>query len=69
MFICLRPRTPYLPYTLYTCIHMTQYTYSVYTQGRGGELHQREEERGNSSQSWVENTNMNDCISSLQYKL
>jgi hypothetical protein len=31
----------------------------------GGELNQREGERGNSSQSCVENTNMTDCISSL----
>jgi hypothetical protein len=32
----------------------------LFTQGRegeGGELNQREGERGNSSQSWVENTN------------
>ena len=33
--------------------------------GRGGGLNQRESWRGNSSQSWVENTNMTDCISSL----
>ncbi len=39
----------------------------VYT-GKGGErgeLNQREGKGGNSSQSWVENTNMIDCISSL----
>jgi hypothetical protein len=61
VFICLRPGTPYPPpYTLYTCI---QYTYS-HREG-GGELNQREGERGNSSQSWVENINMTDCISSL----
>jgi hypothetical protein len=44
-------------------------TYKVYlfTQGRGegGDLNQRECERGNRSQSWVENTNMTDCISGL----
>jgi hypothetical protein len=28
----------------------------------GGELNKREGWRGNSSQSWVENTNMTDCI-------
>ncbi len=33
--------------------------------GEGGELNQREGYRDNSSQSWVENTNMTDCISSL----
>ncbi len=39
-----------------------------YTQGRWeeGESWTREKgERGNSSQSWVKNTNMNGCISSL----
>jgi hypothetical protein len=30
-----------------------------------GELKKREGKRGNNSQSWVENTNMSDCISSL----
>jgi hypothetical protein len=64
VFICLRPRTPYSPpYTLYTCI---QYTYSHREGGGGaGDLKQREGGRGNSSQSWVENTNMTNCISSL----
>jgi hypothetical protein len=34
--------------------------------GRGRGLNQRERERGNSLQSWVENTNMTDCnISSV----
>ncbi len=38
----------------------------VFTHRRGEEeLNQREGERGNSWQSWVENTNMTDCISSL----
>ncbi len=61
MFICLRPRTPYLPHP---CIH----TVYLFTQGKGGggELNQRAGERGNSSQSWVKNTNMTDWISSLQ---
>jgi hypothetical protein len=40
-------------------------TYSHMEGGEGGELNQREGERGNSSQSWVENTNMTVCISSL----
>ncbi len=30
--------------------------------GEDGELNQREGQRGNSSQSWVENTNMIDCM-------
>jgi hypothetical protein len=37
----------------------------LHTVGEGGELSQREGEKGNSSKSWVENTNMTDCISSL----
>jgi hypothetical protein len=46
VFISLRPRTHIPP--------------PLHTQKRqaGGELNQREGERGNSSQSWVENTNM-----------
>ncbi len=47
----------------------TAYEYIVYlfTQGEGGggELNQRDGYRGDSSQSWVENTNLTDCISSL----
>ncbi len=30
------------------------------------EVNQREGERGNNSQRWVQNTNMTDCISSLE---
>jgi hypothetical protein len=65
VFICLMPRTrtPLLTH----CIRVYGILNYLFTQGReeGGELNQREGERGNSSQSWVENTNMNDCISSL----
>jgi hypothetical protein len=44
----------------------TVYTVYLFTYGGGGgEFNQREGYRGNSSQSWVENTNMIDCISSL----
>jgi hypothetical protein len=46
-------------YTLYTC--MIYHTYS-HEGGGGRELNQREGESGNSSQSWVENTNITDCI-------
>jgi hypothetical protein len=49
-------------YTLY----IVMYTYS-HREG-GEELNQREGYRGNSSQSWVDNTNMTDCIV-LVYKL
>jgi hypothetical protein len=45
------------------------YMYTVYffTQGKGGGGFELEKsgERGNISQSWVKNTNMTDCISSL----
>jgi hypothetical protein len=62
MFICLTEAQNPIPhpshYTQYTCI---QYTYSH----RGGELNQREGLRGNNSPSWVQNTNMTDCIFSL----
>ncbi len=58
---CLsEPYIPPPPYTLYACIH---HTYS-HRDGGGG-VNQREGEKGNSSQSWVENTVMTDCISSL----
>ncbi len=57
------------PYTLYTCILYTVYcilyTYSHREGGRGGEMNQREGWRGSRSQSWVENTDMPDCITSL----
>jgi hypothetical protein len=49
------------------CIRV-QYTEYLFTQGRGeggGELKQREGQRGTSSRSWIENTNMTHCISSL----
>jgi hypothetical protein len=63
VFFCMKPRTPN-PLPLHTV-----YVYTVYlfTQRKleGGELNQREEERDNISQSWVENTNMTDFIASL----
>jgi hypothetical protein len=48
------------------------YTIYLFTQGKGGELNHREEERGNRgeyrSQSWVENTNKKDSgIGYLQF--
>ena len=56
------PHTPPPLHTLWV------YTVYLFTQRRGGgESWTRE--RGNSSQSWVENTNMIDCISTPVYKL
>ncbi len=67
-FICLRPRTPYPPtYTLYGILVYSIFIHTGKGRGRGRDLNQREGERGNSSQSWVENTNMTACIST--YKL
>ncbi len=60
VFICLRPRTPLPPHILYKCI---QYSYS---HRDGGRVNQSEGYWGNSSQSWVENANMTDCMSSLK---
>ncbi len=40
------------------------YSMLIHT-GKGGELNQREGFMGNSSQSWVENSDMTGCISSL----
>ncbi len=67
----LHTPTPSQPHTV--CIYCTPtpsqpHTVCIYctlTQGGGGELNQREGYRGNSSQTWVKNTNMTDCISSL----
>ncbi len=44
-------RTPYHPLLSHSILIHTR-------KGGGGELNKREGERGNSSQSWVENTNM-----------
>ncbi len=66
VFICLsEAQTPIPPppsYTLYVCI---QYSYSHREGGSRGELNQREGVRGNSSQSWVENTKMKNDLQSL----
>jgi hypothetical protein len=57
------PITPPPPYTLHT---VYVYPVNLFIRGRGGgRLNQREGAKGNSSQSWVENTYMTDCISSL----
>jgi hypothetical protein len=47
---------------LSTCI---QYTYSHREGAEGGRVEPERRLRGNSSQSWIENTNMTDCTSSL----
>jgi hypothetical protein len=64
VFIYLRPRTPHPP-----PLHTVYGVYSILIHtGKGGvgwEFNQREGQRGNSSQSWVENSNLTDCISNL----
>ncbi len=46
------------------CIRV--YSILIHTGKRGrGELNQKKRLEGHNSQSWVENTNMTDCISSL----
>ncbi len=56
-----------IPPPLYTPSTCIEYTYSHREGERGGGRVEpgRIGERGNSSQSWVKNTNMTDCISSL----
>jgi hypothetical protein len=66
VFICLRPPPLLRPISSPHPPHAVDvYIVYLFTQGRGGEVNQREGYWGNSSQSWVENTNMSDCISSL----
>jgi hypothetical protein len=72
MFICLRPRAPNLPPS--DCIRV--YSILIHdrergVRGKGGELNQRERERGYRgeyrTQSWVENTNMSECTQDIGY--
>jgi hypothetical protein len=58
------PITPPPPLHTTHCIRVSS---KLIHTGRGGgeRLNQREGAKGNSSQSWVENTYMTDCISSL----
>jgi hypothetical protein len=58
VFICLS----YIPLPLHTV-----YVHVLIHIGDGGELNQREGERGNRSQSWVENTNMAECTQEIGY--
>ncbi len=60
-FYLSEAQNPKPPNTLYTCIHCIL----IRTGKGGGDLKRRGDYRGNSSQSWVENTNMTDCIFSL----
>jgi hypothetical protein len=57
VFICLRPET-HTPPPHSIREKCMKYAYSHREGGGGEELNQREKERGDRSQSWVENTNM-----------
>jgi hypothetical protein len=59
------PPPPPARCTVYNTRTCMQYTYSHIEEWGGGELNQREVEKGNRSQRCVENTNMTDCISCL----
>jgi hypothetical protein len=61
------PITPLLPFTHCIRVFRIQFLFPCTGDGGGGgrELNQRKGDRANSSQSWVENTNMTDCLSSL----
>ncbi len=67
VFFCLRPRIPY-PSLLTHCLRV--YRILIHTgKGGGGTVNQREEKRGSSSQSCVENTNMTaDCLQFINQK-
>jgi hypothetical protein len=54
------PITP--PLTHCICVYSIRYLFTQERGGTGGELNQREGVRGNSSQSWVENTNMTSSL-------
>jgi hypothetical protein len=59
---------PPLPSSHTLSVSVYKCRYCTLTLGRGGgvgEVNHREGLRGSSSQSWVENTNMTECISSL----
>ncbi len=60
---------PLPPYTLYTCIHSI--LIDTGKGGEGGELNQRDGERGNREEyrslSWVENTNITECTQEICY--
>jgi hypothetical protein len=60
-------QNPIPPPSLTHCMRVPYIVY-LFTHGKGvgGKLYQREGERGNSSQSRVENTNMTACISIFQ---
>jgi hypothetical protein len=60
VFTCLRPRTLTPPTP---CIRVRVLFHTA--EGGWGEVEPERRERGNSLLSWVENTNVIDCISSL----
>jgi hypothetical protein len=67
VYLSEAPSSPVTPYLFTHCIRV--YCILIHTGkvgiGRMNQMNQREGYRGNSSQSWVENTNMTDCIFSL----
>ncbi len=58
--------------TIAKCRHLFTFSHREGKRG-GGELNQREGERGNTgeyiSQSWVANTNITECTQEIGYKL
>jgi hypothetical protein len=69
VIICLMPRTP-VPAPLYV-YHCLGIVYLFAQRRGGGELNQREGERGNReeyrSQIWVENINMTECTQEIDW--
>ncbi len=64
-FQCHRLKVGYISFYFPNQIFLTRPNKQFYQQISGGELNQREGERGKSSQSWVKITNMSDYISNL----
>jgi hypothetical protein len=58
VFICLRLRIPYPPPPFTHCIRV--YRILIHTGKGGGRFESERRKRGNSSQSWVESTNITD---------
>ncbi len=61
-----KTHTPPPPYTLYRCIHAVYLFTLGRGEGEGVEAKRRLEGKHSNLQSWVENTNKTDCLSSLK---